>query len=39
MMNPEVFEESEHTGPDLVTVTAAEADLVGSVTEVALTTP
>ena len=39
MLNPELFEESEHTGPDLVTVTAAEADLVGSVTEVALTTP
>ena len=39
MVNPEVFEESEHTGPDLVTVTVADADLVGSSTEVALTTP
>ena len=39
MLNPELFVESEHTGPELVTVTAAEADLVGSSTEVALTTP
>ena len=39
MVNPEVFEESEHTGPDLLTVTVADADLVGSSTEVALTTP
>jgi len=39
MVNPEVFEESEHTGPVLVTVTVADADLVGSSTEVALTTP
>lgn len=39
MVNPEVFEESEHTGPVLVTVTVADADLVGSSSEVALTTP
>src|SRR5258705_1857308 len=39
MVNPEVFEESEHTGPDWLTVTVADADLVGSSTEVALTTP
>ena len=39
MVNPDVFEDSEHTGPDFETVTVAEADLVGSSTDVALTTP
>jgi hypothetical protein len=39
MLNPELFATSEHTGPVLVTVTAADADLVASSTAVALTTP
>ena len=39
MLNPELFVEREQTGPEFVTVTAAEADLVGSSTEVAFTTP
>lgn len=41
--NPEEFEASEQVGPadgpDFVTVTEADADLVGSSTEVAFTTP
>jgi len=41
--NPEEFETSEQDGPDggpdFVTVSEADADLVGSSTDVALTTP
>jgi hypothetical protein len=41
--NPEEFEASEQVGPadgpDFVTVIEADADLVGSSTEVAFTTP
>ena len=39
MLNPELFVASAQTGPEFVTATAAEADLVGSSAEVALTTP
>jgi hypothetical protein len=39
MLNPELVVAREQTGPAFVTVTAADADLVGSATEVALTTP
>ncbi len=39
MANPVELGASEHAAPDCDTVTLAEADLVGSVTEVALTTP
>jgi hypothetical protein len=39
IVNPELFLAIEHTGPEPVTVTAAVADLFGSSTEVALTTP
>ena len=39
MLNPVVFAASEHAAPDFDTVTLAEEDFVGSLTEVALTTP
>jgi hypothetical protein len=39
MLNPDLLAPSEHEAPDFDTVTVAEADLVGSSTEVALTTP
>lgn len=39
MANPVEFGASEHAAPDCETVTLAEANFVGSLTEVALTTP
>ena len=39
MLNPFELGASEHAAPEFVTVTLAEADFVGSLTEVALITP
>jgi hypothetical protein len=39
IVKPELLGASEQAGPVCVTVTMAEADFVGSSTEVALTTP